>query len=137
MNERTSAPSGIGYHEYQSVLDQCKQRLSMWNMGNAHDHTIECGTRSTTPQFNNQSIKMRKGMTATYPRAEWSRACGPVASTYRAGRRACRVAARRVNSGCSRLNAYWYLTTPCSLSAVVAPSIVSPRSQTRLPTSTG
>ena len=58
--------------------------------------------------------KTEKRGDSEYPRAEWSRAGGPVASTYRAGRRACRVAARWVVSGHSRPNVHWHLTSSIS-----------------------
>ena len=59
-------------------------------------------------------LRVHKTGDSEYPRAEWSRAGGPVASTYRAGRRACRVAARWVVSGHSRPNVHWHLTSSIS-----------------------
>jgi hypothetical protein len=59
-----------------------------------------------------QVHKTEKRGDSKYPCMEWSRTGGPVASTYRAGRRACWVVVRQVDSGCSRPNVHWYLTSP-------------------------
>ena len=55
-------------------------------------------------------LRVHKTGDSKYPRVEWSRAGGPVASTYQASGRTCRVAMYKVKSGHSGPNAHRYLT---------------------------
>ena len=67
---------------------------------------------STQYSLDYQSMKIRKRVTAIHPRVEQSHAscpACPVASTYRASGRVCRVVMYMVKSRCSGPNAYWYL----------------------------